>query len=249
MLRKMRDDWSYGSATELKLWGRGVDMNIFSPERRSQQFRQSKGISETDIVILWVGRLVPEKRPDIWLGVVKRLQDEGLPVKPLVVGSGTFERYLTQLKNATCCGWLSGAALGKVIFLFVVFYIILCIVYGIYDIYDNTSITDEFILLIHYIHNITLSNVNTTNITPTLYIGEAYASSDILLFPSDVETFGNVTLEALSSGCPAIVEKKCGEHLVDHGNNGMTCQNDDAEAFYQVCTVLYTVFIYIYTIY
>ncbi len=34
---------------------------------------------------------------------------------------------------------------------------------------------------------------------------------------TDVETFGNVTLEALSSGCPAVVEKKCGEHLVEHG--------------------------------
>lgn len=112
MLRKMRDEWGYGAATELKLWGRGVDMNIFSPERRSERFRSAKGISETDVVILWVGRLVPEKRPDIWMGVVKRLQDEGLPVKALVVGSGTFERYLTTLQHATCCGWLSGAALG-----------------------------------------------------------------------------------------------------------------------------------------
>ena len=175
MLRKMRDDWSYGSATELKLWGRGVDMNIFSPERRSQQFRQSKGISETDIVILWVGRLVPEKRPDIWLGVVKRLQDEGLPVKPLVVGSGTFERYLTQLKNATCCGWLSGAALGKIIiFICYIFILFLCVVYGIYDIYDNSSITDEFILLIHYIHYIYLILPFLTSIpltyTPTYHL-------------------------------------------------------------------------------
>lgn len=67
----------------------------------------------------------------------------------------------------------------------------------------------------------------------SLSLGEAYASSDILLFPSDVETFGNVTLEALSSGCPAIVEKKCGEHLVDHGVNGLTCACGDAEGFYQ----------------
>lgn len=50
-----------------------------------------------------------------------------------------------------------------------------------------------------------------------------------------METFGNVTLEALSSGCPSIVEKKCGEHLVEHGVNGLTCQCGDAEGFYQVC--------------
>ena len=60
-----------------------------------------------------------------------------------------------------------------------------------------------------------------------------YASADILLFPSDVETFGNVTLEALSSGCPAVVEKKCGDHLVQDGINGYTCPCGDSEAFYQ----------------
>ena len=37
------------------------------------------------MVVLWVSRLVPEKRPDIWLRCVKRLQDEGLPVKVIVM--------------------------------------------------------------------------------------------------------------------------------------------------------------------
>ena len=90
-----------------------------------------------------------------------------------MVGNGTFEKYLSKLKHVSCCGWLSGNALG-----------------------------------------------------------EAYASADILLFPSDVETFGNVTLEALSSGCPSVVERKCGEHLVEHGENGLTCEAGDFEAFY-----------------
>lgn len=170
----MRDEWGYGTSAELKEWGRGVDMQIFSPERRSQSFRAAKGIEESDVVVLWVSRIVPEKRPNIWLSVVKRLQDEGLPVKALVVGSGTFEKYLSKLKHVHCCGWLSGTALG-----------------------------------------------------------EAYASSDILLFPSDVETFGNVTLEALASGCPSVVEQKCSGHLVENGVNGLTCPAGDFEAFYQ----------------
>jgi glycosyltransferase involved in cell wall biosynthesis len=174
MLKKMKEEWGYGQVNELKEWGRGVDMTLFTPERRSYSFRNSKGFTEHDVVVLWVSRIVPEKRPEIWFNVVKRLQDEGLPVKPLVVGSGTYERNFSNLKNVSCCGWLSGTALG-----------------------------------------------------------EAYASSDILLFPSDVETFGNVTLEALSSGCPCVVEKKCGEHLVDNGVNGLTCTAGDTEAFYQ----------------
>ena len=168
------EKWGYGSCAELHEWGRGCDLKIFTPERRSQQFRRSKNMNETDVVIIWVGRLVPEKRPDIWLNTVKRLQAEGLPVKALVVGNGTYEKTLSHLQDVTCCGWLSGPALG-----------------------------------------------------------EAYASSDVLLFPSDVETFGNVTLEALASGCPCIVEEKCGGHLVQHGVNGFTSPAGDFETFYQ----------------
>ena len=173
MLEKM-DQWGYGTCAELHEWGRGVDLDIFSPDRRSQSFRESKNVRDTDVVVIWVGRLVPEKRPDIWLNTVKRLQAEGLPVKALVVGNGTYEKTLAQLKDVTCCGWLSGVALA-----------------------------------------------------------EAYASSDVMLFPSDVETFGNVTLEALSSGCPCVIEEKCGGHLVPDGVNGFTCPAGDFEAFYQ----------------
>lgn len=39
MLNKMKHEWGYGSATELREWGRGVDMQIFSPDRRSMAFR------------------------------------------------------------------------------------------------------------------------------------------------------------------------------------------------------------------
>jgi len=173
MLKKMENE-GFGSCTELKEWGRGVDLKIFTPERRSSAWRGSKNMSESDVVILWVGRLVPEKRPDIWLSVVKRLQLEGVAVKALVVGHGTFETSLAQLKNVSCCGWLSGVALA-----------------------------------------------------------EAYACADVLLFPSDVETFGNVTLEALASGCACVVEDKCGGHLVEHGKNGFSCPAGDFEAFYQ----------------
>jgi len=35
-------------------------------------------------------------------------------------------------------------------------------------------------------------------------LAQAYASSDIFFFPSQTETFGNVTLEAMASGLPAV---------------------------------------------
>jgi glycosyltransferase involved in cell wall biosynthesis len=52
-------------------------------------------------------------------------------------------------------------------------------------------------------------------------LATAYASSDVFLFPSDTETFGNVTLEALSSGLPAVVANATGSNaLVQDGYNG-----------------------------
>lgn len=65
-------------------------------------------------------------------------------------------------------------------------------------------------------------------------LATAYASSDIFLFPSDTETFGNVTLEALSSGLPAVVANATGSNdLVENGMNGFLAQPRDSASFFK----------------
>lgn len=60
----------------------------------------------------------------------------------------------------------------------------------------------------------------------------AYASSDIFLFPSDTETFGNVTLEAMSSGLPCVVADATGSRsLVESGVNGYLAPPRDTKEF------------------
>jgi len=52
-------------------------------------------------------------------------------------------------------------------------------------------------------------------------LAEAYANMDLLVFPSHTDTFGNVVLEALSSGVPAIVTPEGGPaHIVRDGETG-----------------------------
>lgn len=62
-------------------------------------------------------------------------------------------------------------------------------------------------------------------------LSRAYASSDIFMFPSISETFGNVTLEAQASGVPVVAANAQGnKSLIDHGHNGyLVTPRDTAE--------------------
>jgi glycosyltransferase involved in cell wall biosynthesis len=65
-------------------------------------------------------------------------------------------------------------------------------------------------------------------------LSRAYASSDIFLFPSETETFGNVTLEAMSSGLPCVVADATGSRsLVESGVNGYLAAPRDTQEFAQ----------------
>jgi len=63
-------------------------------------------------------------------------------------------------------------------------------------------------------------------------LARAYASSDVFLFPSDTETFGNVTLEAMASGVPTIAADAAGSRdLVEHDTTGVLCPPGNRDAF------------------
>jgi len=93
--------------TNLKVWGRGIDLNTFNPQHRCDAFRTSLSIKPEEVVILFVGRLVHEKRPDIFANVVRRLHKKNISFKALVVGAGPYETEMIKLPNTICVGWLS----------------------------------------------------------------------------------------------------------------------------------------------
>jgi glycosyltransferase involved in cell wall biosynthesis len=63
-------------------------------------------------------------------------------------------------------------------------------------------------------------------------LARAFASADIFVFPSTTDTFGNVVLEAMASGLPAVVSDAGGpRELVKNGVTGYVTRSHDIEAF------------------
>jgi len=72
-----------------------------------------------------------------------------------------------------------------------------------------------------------LPNADFTGVLRGRELARAYANMDLFVFPSHTDTFGNVVLEALASGVPAIVTPDGGpRYIVRDGETG--CIADDA---------------------
>ena len=63
-------------------------------------------------------------------------------------------------------------------------------------------------------------------------LADAFAAADVFVFPGPEETFGQVVLEAMASGLPAIVVNRGGPStIVQDGCTGFICDVDDCAAF------------------
>lgn len=66
-----------------------------------------------------------------------------------------------------------------------------------------------------------------------------YASSDIFLFASMTETFGNVTLEAMASGLAVVAYRyAAAEQFIRHHENGLTAVLGDTDRFCELAALL-----------
>lgn len=75
---------------------RGVDTQLFNPQRRSEALRQQWGAGPDSLVMLVVGRLAAEKNLDVALQAHAAMQTHHTDVKLVFVGDGPLRESLQQ---------------------------------------------------------------------------------------------------------------------------------------------------------
>ncbi len=171
----------YGIEKNLRIWARGVETDIFTPEKRNLTWRRLLGVNDDQVLVTFVSRLVWEKDLESVIQTYTRLHEECTRVKTMIIGDGPA---LNALKSA----------------------------------------------LPHTIFTEFLAGED---------LAQGYASSDIFLFPSVTETFGNVTLEALACGLPAVVANASGNRsLVTNNQTGYLIPPYDVNEYVRLIKTL-----------
>ena len=81
------------------------------------------------------------------------------------------------------------------------------------------------------LENCGIENVKLTGFVRGQSLAQLYADSDLFVFPSGTETFGNVLLEAMASGLPCICTDEGGvTDFTEHGKNAYVVPYRDAQA-------------------
>ena len=177
----LRDRLHAMGFTNVSVLGRGVDGELFTPARRHSGLRASWGISDHEVVALYVGRLAPEKNLDVAINAYRAMRRSGTASRFVLVGDGPLRDGLRKSHpDLLFPGVLTGNDLAA-----------------------------------------------------------HYASADVFLFPSETETFGNVTLEALASGLAVVAYDYAAAHMhMSHGETGMVIPYGQPHAFVQAAVTL-----------
>jgi UDP-2,3-diacylglucosamine pyrophosphatase LpxH/glycosyltransferase involved in cell wall biosynthesis len=160
----------------VKVLGRGVDTELFAPNKRSDHLRAEWGAANDDPVVIIVGRIAAEKNLDFAMEVIGEMRAVEPNLQAVIVGDGPLRKSL----------------------------------------------------------NLKYSGIHFVGVKEGEELAQCYASADILLFPSETETFGNVLLEGMASGLVTVSYAYAASNIyVKHGENALHVKVGDEEAFVQ----------------
>ncbi|MGQ9659238.1 MAG: glycosyltransferase family 4 protein [Thermochromatium sp.] len=93
---ELRDTLAAEGFENLYIFGRGVDVDQFTPDRRSPELRRAWGCTEDDLVVLYVGRIAAEKNLTLALAGFRAIQRQYPSVRFVLVGDGPERPHLQQ---------------------------------------------------------------------------------------------------------------------------------------------------------
>ena len=89
----LRDHLQAVGLKNVSVLGRGVDSQLFTPERRCAALRRTWGVAENDLAVLYVGRVAPEKNLGLAVAAYRVMQQ----------CSASDEVYRGRGRAAACC--------------------------------------------------------------------------------------------------------------------------------------------------
>jgi AbrB family looped-hinge helix DNA binding protein len=93
---------------------RGVDTDVFSPDHRNEALRSSWGADSTTRVLLYVGRLAPEKNLKLVIQTYNNLKRNHADIKLVLVGDGPMRAGLEKDNpEVIFAGFQTGASLAQ----------------------------------------------------------------------------------------------------------------------------------------
>lgn len=93
---QVRDQLTAIGFRNLRVIGRGIDTALFGPHRRNRYLRQSWGCGDGQLVVLYVGRLAPEKNLGLFVRTVSAMQSIDPSVRAVLVGDGPLDENLRR---------------------------------------------------------------------------------------------------------------------------------------------------------
>lgn len=102
------------SAERLRILPRGLDTRLFDPAKRDPEFWVSRGLRQGEVGMLFVGRVSKEKNLDVLVAALRRMEQNGSRVRPLIVGNGPYMGEMRRLlEDAIFTGYLGGEDLAR----------------------------------------------------------------------------------------------------------------------------------------
>ena len=108
-----RQAWVDRGATswKLRLLPRGMDLSLFNPSRRRENYWKLRGVDSSEVILLYVGRISKEKDLDLLVSCMRRIPKG--TAKMAFVGDGPYRAELEKLlPEAIFTGYLTGEDLA-----------------------------------------------------------------------------------------------------------------------------------------